>query len=352
MSGEALFVSTAPQKGEVLKEAVMFSPLKWALVLPLIGATLDLARQSGKKDARANHAEVRLHDGSLVRMTIVQDSVDVLTKYGKLTIPMREIRRLEFGHHLPEGVEPQIQQAIKQLGDDNFKTRDNASKQLEGLGPMAYPALQKVAVVRSDLEVAKRASLVLKRIDDTAPAEQLKFKHEDTIQTVEFTITGRIVSPAIKVRSETFGEFDLKLSQLRSLHQRTQSGDVEMTVDSAQFGNTADLWLDTGVMMDANLRLTIRADGQVDLWPPGPGQYLATPKGCSTAGKGGVYMAGSLIARIGENGKTFFVGENYDGTPGAEGKVYLQVVPGPWNNGSSGSYKVRLRTDYVALSSR
>jgi hypothetical protein len=329
----------------------MFSHLKWALAVPMIGATLSLAQHSGKKDApRANHAEVRLHDGSLVRMTILQDSVDVLTKYGKLTIPLRDIRRIEFGRHLPEGVEPQIEQAIKQMGDDDFKKRDTAAKQLEGLGPMAYPALQKVAAATGDLEVVKRASLVLKRIDNAVPPEQLKFKHEDTIQTVEFTITGRIVSPAIKVRSDTFGEFDLKLCQLRSLHQRTQSGDVEMMVDSSQFGTTNEQWFDTGVVMDSNLRLSIRADGQIDLWPQGPGQYVTSPKGYSTAGKGGVYMAGSLIARIGENGKTFVVGESYEGNPGVEGKVYLQVVPSPWNNVSNGSYKVRLRTDYVALS--
>ncbi len=330
----------------------MFSHLKWALLVPVMGASLSLAQGTGKKEApRSNHAEVRLNDGSLVRMTVLQESVDVMTKYGKLTIPLRDIRRIEFGLHLPEGLEPQIQDAIKQMGHDDYKQRESAVKQLMDMGPMAYPSLQKAA--RSeDLEVVKRAVSLIKRFDDRVPPEQLKFRHEDTIQTVEFTITGRIVSPGIKVKSDTFGEFDLKLSQLRSLHQRTQAGDVELMVDAAHFGANIDQWLDSGVLVDGNLRLVIRGEGQVDLWPQGPGQYVTTPKGYSTAGKGGVYMAGALLGRIGESGKIFVIGEHYDANPLGEGKLYLHIVPSPWNNASSGNYKVRIRTDYVALSAR
>src|SRR5262245_5733670 len=330
----------------------MSSQLKWALLVPAVWASLSLAQDQGKKDApRSQPAEVRLNDGSLVRMTILQESVDVLTKYGKLTIPLRDIRRIEFGLHLPDGVEPQIEQAVKQMGSDTYKVREDAVKQLVSFGSMAYPSLQKASRSK-DLEVAKRATAAMKRIDDKVAPEQLKIKLEDSIQTVEFTITGQIVSPAIKVHSETFGEFDLKLSQLRSLHQRSQSGDVELVVDAQQFGTNADQWVDTGVMVDANLRVIIRSEGHVDLWPQGPGQYMTTPKGYSTAGKGGVHMAGTLLGRVGETGKVFVIGEHYEGVAASEGKVYLHIVPSPWNNASSGSYKVRIRTDYVALSSR
>lgn len=328
----------------------MFSHLKWALVVPMIGTSLSVAQGQGKKDC-SPPAEVRLHDGSLVRMTILQESVDVQTKYGRLTIPLRDIRRIEFGLHLPDGVEPQIEEAIKQMGSSAYKDREEAVKQLVVLGPMAYPSVQKAARSK-DPEVVKRASVVLRRIDDNVAPELLRLKPEDTIQTVEFTISGKIVSPTIKVHSETFGEYDLKLSQLRSLHQRGQTGDLELVVDAGQYGSNTDQWMDTNLRIDPNLRLTIRGEGQVDLWPQGPGQYMATPKGYSTAGKGGTYMAGTLLGRVGEAGKVFVVGEFYEGAPANEGKLYLHIVPSPWNNASSGSYKVRVRTDYVALSAR
>ena len=81
-------------------------------------------------------------------------------------------------------------------------------------------------------------------------------------------------------------------------------------------------WLDSGVIVDPNQRLLILGEGQVDLWPQGPGQYMTGPKGYSTAGKGGTFMAGALIAKVGEHGKAFFVGERY------EGKHALLLCPG------------------------
>src|SRR5438128_12601023 len=118
----------------------MFSHLKWALIVPVVGASLSVAQGQGKKDV-SQPAEVRLHDGSLVRMTILQETVDVQTKYGKLNIPVRDIRRIEFGLHFPDGVEPQIEEAIKQMGSSAYKEREEAVKQLVFLGPMAYPSV-------------------------------------------------------------------------------------------------------------------------------------------------------------------------------------------------------------------
>ena len=53
-------------------------------------------------------------------------------------------------------------------------------------------------------------------------------------------------------------------------------------------------------------------------------------------------FAGALFARIGEASEAFYVGERFEGNAGREGKLYLHIVPSPWNNASSGSYQVRL----------
>ena len=76
---------------------------------------------------------------------------------------------------------------------------------------------------------------------------------------------------------------------------------------------------------------------------------MASPKGYTTAGRGGQFQAGALVARIGETGKALHVGERYDGTPTEEGRLYFHIVPSPWNNASTGSYRVRVATDHVAL---
>ena len=63
-------------------------------------------------------------------------------------------------------------------------------------------------------------------------------------------------------------------------------------------------------------------------------------------------MAGTLLGRIGDSGKAFVIGESYEGIPEREGKLLLHIVASPWNNDSTGSYRVRIRTDYIALSGR
>jgi hypothetical protein len=309
------------------------------------------AQGSGKKPAQSNHAEVRFGDGSIVRMLILQESLEVMTKYGKLIVPVRDIRRIDFGLHLPDGVAPQIETAIKQMGSSVYRQREGAVKDLVQLGHLAYPYVKKAAG-SSDLEVSQRAVHVVKRISENTPPEDLRLKMEDTIHTVEFPITGRIISTNIKAYSAHFGDLSLKLSDLRSLSVRGASGELVVTVDASKYGSQSERWLDSGMTVDPNLRLIIKSEGQVDLWPQGPGQYLAAPKGYTTAGKGGAHMAGTLLGRVGDSGKVFAIGDSYEGIPEREGKLLLHIVASPWNNDSTGAYRVRIRTDYIALSGR
>lgn len=321
-----------------------------SLGLVLACAAVATAQPNLAKDA-ARLAEVRFSDGSVVRMTVLQETLDVQTKYGKLVIPVTDIRRIEMGLHLPEGLQQTIDQSIRLLSSEGYKQREDATKELLTAGHWAMPALQK-ASNSPELEVAKRAQLLVQKITEKASPEFLKLKAEDTVQTQDFQIVGRITSTTVKAYSPLFGEQLLKLSDLRSMHLRGQRGEAELSLDSAKFGSNSDQWFDTGLNVDNQLRVIVQADGQVDLWPQTPGQYMAHPRGFNTPGKGGAYLAGALIGRVGENGRTFLIGERYEGISSEEGRLFLHIVPSPWNNASSGNYRVRVQTEHLALSTR
>src|SRR5947209_4086833 len=75
-----------------------------------------------KKPEEGNDkAEVRFTDDSIVRMSILQDKLDIVTKYGKLTVPIADIIKIDFGVHVPPDLEKKISQAIQDLGSENFK---------------------------------------------------------------------------------------------------------------------------------------------------------------------------------------------------------------------------------------
>ena len=325
-------------------------PVTFALAVTLAVSTRSLA-QNQTVASRPSIAEVRFSDGSTVRMTLLQESLEVITKYGKLQIPLSEVRRVEFGLHVPNDMNQQIAQSIKRLASDVYKERDVASKDLMQAGHFALPSLQR-ASRSGDQEVAYRAVSVIKQISERVSPELLRVREEDVIHTAEFTVIGRINSQTLKAHSVHFGEVNLKLSELRTMHLRQHGGKHELIVDASKHGSALDQWCDSGILVDAGQRMQITGEGQVDLWPQGPGQYMAVPKGYNTAGKGGQFLAGALIGKVGENGKAFLIGDRYEGSAAEEGKLYLQIVPSPWNNASSGQYRVRIQTDHAALTGR
>src|SRR6185437_10385980 len=108
-------------------------------------------------------------------MTLLQENLEVNTRYGKLTIPLTEVRRIEFGLHVPGTVDQQIHQSIKQLGSDNFKEREGATRELFQVGHWAYPSLQR-ASRSTDHEVAHRAATLVRELSTRLPAEVLRVK--------------------------------------------------------------------------------------------------------------------------------------------------------------------------------
>jgi hypothetical protein len=319
-----------------------------ALSSPVLGAAQEAA---GTKDPKAHIAEVRFADGSIVRMTMLQDQLDVMTRYGKLSIPIGDIRRIEFGMHMPGGMGEQIAASIRQLGSDVYRDREGAGKELLQAGHWACPSLHK-ACKSTDPETAQRAGQILKQISEKTSPELLRLKEDDVIHTNEFTVVGKIASPTLKAQSPHFGDVSLKLCDLRALHVRQQCNTGEWVVDAGKYGCEPNQWLETNVTVDPSMRLVVVVNGQIDLWPQTPGQYLASPKGYNAVGKGGPFMAGSLIGRVGESGKPFLIGERFESAVGEEGKLYLHIVPSPWNAPSIGSYHVRIHTDPIALTSR
>jgi hypothetical protein len=308
-----------------------------------------------KEAAGGKEAEVRFANGSTVFMTLLPEPIEIQTAFGKLTVPPRDLRSIEFGVHLPEGAELKIQILLKQLSSSNYRLRDAAVKELARLGPHAYPALLRTTKEKEQPEASQRAAAAIKLIERRVPARQLRLKDEDVIRTSKFTIVGRVLNPVIKARAEYFGEVGLKPYQLFAIRCLEGAGDVEVTVDAARYGSAHSQWMDANFMVDPQLDLLITASGQVDLWPQGPGQYMTGPAGMGAGGRpqpgaavaGGVVASpGLLVGRIGEDGVPFVIGDRYAGRPGRVGKLYLHIGPSPWNNASTGNYRVKITTGH------
>jgi hypothetical protein len=333
-----------------------------ALALALTAIVPPQARTGGDRSkapqpgssgsAVGREVEVRFANGSNVLMTLVQERIEVTTDFGKLSVPAKDIRHIDFGLHLDDATRRKIDAALDRLADPNYRQREAAVQELVRLGPRAYLAVRRAARSK-DGEAGKRAEMALKRINQKVPARLLPTREEDRIRTSKFTIIGRISTPAIRARAEYFGELDLKPGQMLSMRWLQGAGETEVAVDAARYGSGPDQWLDTGIKVEAHTGLKVLASGQVDLWPQQPGQYLAGPEGMQGGGGAvvvnnrvvrvaGAQSGGALMGRVGAGGTPFYIGPRTRQTPAQGGNLYLHIVPSPWGNASTGTYTVRV----------
>src|SRR5207244_11184025 len=137
-------------------ETTMFHSSRWVVVALAMAGGLAADRPiADKAPPRSRGVEVRFADGSSVRMVLLQLSLEVETKYGKLIVPTADLRRVEFGVQLPDDVRKQVEGAVRKLGSATAAEREAASKELVALGASAYPALH-AAAESADLEAARR----------------------------------------------------------------------------------------------------------------------------------------------------------------------------------------------------
>jgi hypothetical protein len=285
--------------------------------------------------------EARMADGSAVKVSLLVESIDINTRYGKLSVPIREVRRIDFGLRYPEGLREKLEDAVSHLGDADFRKREAAHGELLRHGELAYPLLAK-ATRSGNAEAAKRARAIGAELRNRVPEEKLNFKYYDSVQTTEFPIHGVVEAGALKARSAVFGDTTLKLADLRQLRFFSTGGTLELTIDAAKHGLPHENWLETELEIAGNL-VEIRAEGKVDLYPLGGerGLYQATPDGSRPGGRATRYPSGALLGKLGQNGSTFVIGSKYQGIPPGEGKLHLRLEASPWGVVPSGSFTVK-----------
>lgn len=88
---------------------MMNARLYVALLALLSAANVTAQRPSEKTTSPPTAIDVCLSDGSVIRGTITKEKLEVMTKYGKLIIPVSDVRRIDFGLHIAPEVAKDIE---------------------------------------------------------------------------------------------------------------------------------------------------------------------------------------------------------------------------------------------------
>lgn len=174
---------------------------------------------------RGPEIDVRFIDGSTLKVRLLDESIDLNTKYGPLKIKSSDIRRVDFASRIPPEIAEKIGQAIVALGNPEHNVRLQAVADLKAFGPRAYSAIQK-ATQHEDPEIAQKAEDLLDFFKLRYTEDQLQIRDRDIVQTDDSRITGQLNTTSLRIGTFQFGELKLKLADARSLGDGPDEDDL------------------------------------------------------------------------------------------------------------------------------
>jgi hypothetical protein len=165
--------------------------------------------------------EVKCVDDSTLKLKLLEEKLELVTKYGFLQISVADIRRIDFAPRCPPEVAEKIALAVSKLGHADFQVREQATAELKSQRERAYPFLLK-ALKHDDPEISRRADEAMKFIQAKVPQQLLEHRENDVVMTEDSKFSGKLTAQSLRVLTGMFGEQSLKLADLRSL--RSASG--------------------------------------------------------------------------------------------------------------------------------
>ena len=186
---------------------------------------------AGGAPLNAGPVEARFTDNSLIKLMLKDEKIALQTAYGKLNIPMSDVRRIEFARRTSPEIAKRVSTAIGKLGDKDYQVREAGTAELLALGGHAYQPLINLGKSK-DAEVEVRVEDLIEKLARSLSEEDLKMSTNDTIYTEDSKFTGRLEATTLKVETTQFGQQELKLSDLRSLGGASQNDNAALLANA------------------------------------------------------------------------------------------------------------------------
>jgi hypothetical protein len=267
-------------------------------------------------------------DGTVVSGIVSIGSIDVETEFGSLQIPISKLIDFRPGLvSLPE-LKAKVDSLVAELGDREFKTREDAHRELVAMGPMLMgmfsslddggDAERKKHLVKIKQEIES----MLEDEDDSSSAPKLS--NGDRVQTPDFAIIGKVVQQEFKVKSK-IGDLRIMLSDVKRADRgvAVQSQSLRKTVSVSGQTFFQKKPVNTKIRVSKGDRISITASGVVQ-WTNW--NQTASPDGLPNQGNWNGISNGALSARIGTDGTIFSVGSDHTFKADRSGVLYLAIA--------------------------
>ena len=299
-----------------------------------------------------------LQDGSVISGDLSVTEITVETQFGKLVVPIEKLRSFAPGLDSNAKVAETIQALVEKLASDDFKTREQAHKDLAAMGIRVQKELGQHTGT-DNAELKRHLSEILKEIeeaaeeasdDEKANAVSQPWIRLDTVVTTDFTVIGKVQPQEFTIDSK-YGPLKIALGDIARAERETgtrESLRKSFTVSGNSLAQRG--FKGTGIRVQAGVMIILKAEGNIVLTPWGTNAQ-SSPDGMPNYGW---YVAnqipcGALVGRIGEKGQVMKLGRSITFVAKTAGVFQLAIgVPNEQSgegNQFPGEYKVNIRVD-------
>lgn len=310
---------------------------------------------------------VKLRDGSNVTGTAALPDVTLITDYGKLQIPLKNVSSIKVGIPTDKAISDKATSYLKQLSSTSEDAKKGAYEDIIKLGVKAIPAIE------SFMNDPKNQNEYTGEYTPDNAANELRSANgidagtsdKDEVSIENGYLMGGIFEfSKLDVKTE-YGNLSIPKEKIKNIDVTYlgESGSNELSfklmgaknISSNQNGG----WLKTGIMLKTGQKFTITASGEVTLaslsnqkYHPDGSYETATGEKYPTTAATDEYSAssastypsyGNVVYKIGETSTTNLkAGAKFNGTAQNSGMLYLAIYETVYNAGNSGSYSVRV----------
>ncbi len=275
-----------------------------------------------EKKPEEEYSQIYMKDNTYVEGLINLDNFEIETEYGKLVVPRDHVVKIRIGKNADKELKEKINKLIGKLANEEFKVREDATKELGGLGAVALEELRE-ATRSDDVEVKTRAEKLVREIEQAIPTDAEEVIDDDEIVARKFTIRGTLQVDKFVIKTR-YGTITAEKKDVKTLVVSKASFFAKTIVVSGSSNSGSDCMLDTGINLRKGEKVIIKASGNVNIRSYG---ITASPDGSSNRSShySGIPIGG-LMGKIGPSGRLFKVGSRYTGVADQNGRLYLAVA--------------------------
>lgn len=292
--------------------------------LPVPGGETPRNTKSRKSKTAMGDWEVLFTDDSRMKVSLLDEQLLLQTPHGSLTIPTRDIRKIEVGVRLSTAERQQFDAAIVAIGTKDAKSREEGKAQLKALGHKIAPFLKR-AIRKCDGDARPHLEQAYEAVAGDRDQRKQEPSDYDAISTDDSVFAGRLDAAQLRIGTYQFGELNLRVTDAKTL----QFGRVPGVDAKLEMADGANIYQLCQTHLGKVVGITVTGSVQGAVWGSGP--YTAD----STMGTAAVH-AGAV-----KNGETKVIRVRLVQDPGFyQGTIANGIATSNFGQFPSGAYEI------------